>query len=238
MMALALASVVGCQGPEDPVSSEHVRDGNASGGYAWGQVELVTYDHAGGILPCVHVSPSILDEHDIDDWYVHVLASYEDPDTGVMVMEAFDVPLSSAALTEDERDLQIELETLQLEAVPAEETIVVTAELTTDPENLPDPWWAAVQDVELNQAWGILPCVHVARATYERASSHPVSMTLSASYEDTAGTAHTDRFEVSLPLTTVMVTNDALYGVEPPALPLAAAAVESTLVVQASLGWE
>lgn len=238
-LALMIAAASGCDQSTDPAPLVDVREGEGSSDYAWGTVELVTYDHAGGILPCVHVGSEIFEYYDVDELLAFTRVSYEDPETGETILESFEIPLTDVELTQRDGEVELDFDTLQLEAAPDEETIAVTVELTTDPGSLPDYWWGSIEGMELNPELGIVPCVKVARSAYSMSAVNELSMAITASYEDEGGNVFMDQWIVPLSSTDVMSMDEALLVVEPPSpLEPTGEVVGSSLVLQASLSWE
>lgn len=231
----------GCIEGDGPAASVRQAKSPARGAeaYVWAHVELINYDHAGGIVPCVHVGPDAFDEGDVERLFVHLSVSYLVAETGQMVLQVFDVPLSETTISSQGDDIAIEVDTLTLGAEPDADTLAVTAELTSSPRALPDFWWAAVQDVEVDRAWGINPCVHVARDAHATASTNPLSLRVAVSYETARGERFEEHFTVPLADTEIMFDDGGpLVGVEPAEpLQLAAEPVASTLLTTATLTW-
>jgi hypothetical protein len=237
-VAIAGSGLTGCSDAPQPsveVTNAATSPARAEPDYLWASVETINHDEASGIAPCVHVAQD--DADDLEERSAHLTVTYLKKGTEQVMHESFDVPIGEATLVFEEDEVAIELPALALAANAEADSIEVTAEIVQTPSTLPDFWLADIQQVETNEAWGINPCVHVARAAHFTAASHEITLAVTASYQDGDGEAIEDTFLVPLSSTTIMNEAGPILGVEPVSpLPLSSEP-ESALTIETSLAW-
>ena len=234
-MSLTLAT--GCADVEEDAALGETTAAARSELYAWATVEAINFDAASGIAPCVHVSQGELQRIG-SDGTVRITTTYRSAIDGTPHEESFDVPLSETRVSQQRGEVSIDVGPLALATEADEQTVFVAGELTTNPSTLPNFWLASLQMVEIRPAWGINPCVHVARSAHASTFTNSLTMAVSAQCDTVDGTTLDNTFDVPLASTIVAATEGPILDVSPAdPLDMGGDCLAETLVVDTRLTW-